>query len=105
MSLSTFSSGDPDLYINYGDSRLPTKEDSDISRATFKSEVVELSLDRDFYKSKKIKSMKGPYIIGVYGNKKSTYTLSITAEVNPMAIIVEGFSLKKVQEDYQTAYY
>ena len=34
--------------------------------------------------------MKGPYIIGVYGSKRSTYTLSITAEKNPIVILTEN---------------
>ena len=40
--------------------------------------------------------MKGPYIIGIYGRKRSTYTISITAETYPMAMILDGLALKRV---------
>lgn len=78
VSLSTFGTGDPDLYIVYGDSRLPTKNDFDISSATYKSEVVEINLDHSFFAKKKMQSLKGTYIIGVYGSKNSTFTLSVS---------------------------
>lgn len=94
--MSTYSTGDPDLYINYGDTRLPTKEDHDMSKTTFKSEIIEFNLENQYYKQKKIKSMKGPYIIGIYGRKKSTYTISITAENYPLAMIIDGHALKRV---------
>jgi hypothetical protein len=80
ISVSTYASGDPDLYINYGDTRLPTKEDHDLSRTTFKSEIIELNLDSfEFFKKNKIYSMKGPFIIGIYGKLRTTYTISITS--------------------------
>ncbi|MFS8160177.1 MAG: hypothetical protein ACMG6E_08200 [Candidatus Roizmanbacteria bacterium] len=44
-------------------------------------------MDTDYFKYAKITSMKGPYIIGVYGRKKSTYTISLTAETYPMAML------------------
>lgn len=49
--------------------------------------------------------MKGPYIIGIYGRKKSTYTISLTSETYPMAMLMEGLPLKKVQETFEIAYY
>lgn len=78
ISLSTYSSGDPDLYINYGDSNMPTKESHDIKSSTLKSELLTLDLENDFFKSYKIKSLAGKYVIGVYGVKKSLYTLTIS---------------------------
>lgn len=87
MSLSTFGSGDPDLFINVGDASLPTKKNHDISSATERSEVVEIDLSHPFIKSKKLKTLKNTYIIAVYGNRNSTYTLSITQEEHPMMIL------------------
>lgn len=44
VSLSTTGSGDPDLYINFGDDRLPSRDDSDMMSSTFKSEVITINL-------------------------------------------------------------
>lgn len=44
VSLSTRGSGDPDLYINFGDERLPSREDSDMQSSTLKSEVITINL-------------------------------------------------------------
>ncbi len=49
--------------------------------------------------------MKGPYIIGIYGRQKSTYTISITAEKYPMVMIIENHALSKTQENFEIAYY
>lgn len=78
VSLSTIGTGDPDLYIGVGDQRLPTKSDHDIASATFKSEALEIDLTHKFFTTNRYKSLKGNYIIAVYGSKNSTYTLSVT---------------------------
>lgn len=78
ISLSTIGSGDPDLFIVYGDQRLPTKNDYDIASATYKSEVIEINLNHEFFTKNKIKSMKGNYLVAVYGSKNSTFTLSVS---------------------------
>lgn len=105
ISLTTYSLGDPDLYINYGDERLPTVDQYDIKSSTLKSELLTLDLSHDFYQSNKIKSMRGPYIIGVYGTKKSTYTLTINQEKHPITKIVEGYSIKNSQKPFETTFY
>ena len=66
-----------------------------MSKTTFNSEVIIISKDNDFFSSRSISSLRGSYIIGVYGKKKSTYTISITAETYPMAFLNEGLSLKR----------
>jgi hypothetical protein len=72
VSLSSYSIGDPDIYIVKGES-LPTLTHYDIKRATHQSEVVNLNLDLDYFKSNNITSLEGYYIIGVYGNKNTTF--------------------------------
>lgn len=72
VSLSSYTSGDPDLYIVKGE-KLPTLNNYDIRRATIHSEVITLSLDTDFFVNNQITSMEGYYIIGVYGNKNTTF--------------------------------
>jgi hypothetical protein len=78
VSLSTVGAGDPDLYVNFGDDRLPTRDEADIRSSTFKSEIITINLNHPFFKSNNIKSMKGPYVIGVFGVKRSNYTLVVS---------------------------
>lgn len=78
MSLSTVGSGDPDLYINFGDEKLPTKDDAHMYSSTLKSEVITIGLAHSHFKKNNIKSMRGPFIIGVYGVKKSNFTLVLS---------------------------
>ena len=58
ISLSTVGNGDPDLYVNFGDERLPTREQSDMKSSTFKSEMITINLNHPYFKAKEIKSMK-----------------------------------------------
>jgi hypothetical protein len=72
ISLSSYSSGDPDLYIIKGD-RLPTLEDYDFRSSTLSQEVVTLSPETPFMKDKGYTSMEGYYVIGVFGSKNTTF--------------------------------
>jgi hypothetical protein len=45
---------------------------------TFKSEIITINLQHSYFKDNNLKSMKGPYVIGVYGQKKSNYTLVVS---------------------------
>ena len=78
ISLSTVGSGDPDLYVNFGEDKLPTRESYHMMSSTFKSEMITINLNHPYFKVNSIKSMKGPYMIGVYGVKRSNYTLVVS---------------------------
>lgn len=78
VSVSTYSSGDPDLYIKFGDSSLPSLTSFDLQSSTFQSELMRIDLDMQELKDKKITSLQGPIIVGVYGKKKSDFQISIT---------------------------
>ncbi len=95
FNLASLSTCDPDLYITYGDTRLPSLEHYDLKSATFKSEILTLDLTHDFYLSNKLKSMRGPYILGVYGSKRGTYTLSVSQEAHAVGLVVEGQSVRR----------
>lgn len=71
--MSTFASGDPDLYISFGDHNIPTTRTYDLYSSTYKSELIRISLDSEEVKKAGIKTLKGSLIIGVYGVKKSEY--------------------------------
>lgn len=64
--------------MNFGDDKLPTREDYHMGSSTFKSEMITINLQHHYFKESNIKSMKGPYVIGVYGVKRSNYTLVIS---------------------------
>lgn len=78
VSLSSYYSGDPDLYISKGD-KIPTLFDYDIKKATVHPEVLVLNTNHEFFKNNEITSLEGYYVIGVYGNKNTTFSLSITS--------------------------
>ena len=95
MSLSTIGSdGDPDLYINFGDERLPSKDESDMHSSTSKSEVITINLKHQFFQNNNIKSMRGPYLIGVYGQKKSNFTIVVSQEKYPLTLILDNTATK-----------
>lgn len=94
VSLSTVGSGDPDLYINFGDERLPSRDDSDMFSSTFKSEVITIDLNHQFFKKNNLTSMRGPFLIGVYGVKKSNFTLVVSQEKYPMGILLDNTAVK-----------
>lgn len=105
MSLSTVGSGDPDLYINIGDERLPSKDNSDISSSTLKSEIVTINLKHPWFVTHGRKSMRGPFLIGVYGRQKSNFTLSLTQEKYPVSILTDNTALRTVQDEYEIVYF
>lgn len=45
VSVSTFSTGDPDLYIKFGDTQLPTTTSYDVLSTTFMSELLRIDLE------------------------------------------------------------
>lgn len=105
MSLSTIGSGDPDLFINIGDERLPSKDSADISSSTLKSEIVTINLKHPFFVTHGRKSMRGPFLIGVYGRKKSNFTLSLTQEKYPVSILSDNTALRTVQDEFEIVYF
>ena len=105
MSLSTTGSGNPDLYINFGDEALPSRDKSDITSSTLMSEVVSISLKHPFFKKRNINSMKGPVLIGVYGVKKSNYTLVISQDKHPMSLLEENKPKRASQDPFEIVYY
>jgi hypothetical protein len=95
IAVSTISTGNPDMYVTYGEQRVPSKEDYDFKSETFKNEVLELDITNAFYTDKRIKSMEGNYFIAIYGSKNSSYTISIAQETQSMAYLIEERPLKK----------
>ena len=86
ISASSYSvDADIDMYINMGyQNSLPTKENYHIKSSNWFSEVVEISLDHEYFTRNKITSMKGIYIIGIYAKEDTTISLEI--EDTPLQI-------------------
>jgi len=76
VGLQSFSHGDPDLYINYGDEKLPEKERHDFESTATGSEVLTIDKSHPFFNKNRGRSMKNIYTIAVYGRSMSTFILS-----------------------------
>jgi hypothetical protein len=87
ITLSSISDGDPDLFVNKGSSKKPTEKDYMWSSVTWKGETLLItSSDSQFQGG----SMKGHYIIGVYGYTTTAYTISIHLNPNPIRRLNSG---------------
>jgi hypothetical protein len=76
ITLSSLSTGNPDLYVKYGDHELPTELDYDFKSSTVRTEILNINFDDHFYVENKINTMRGPYIIGVFGSAaNSTFVI------------------------------
>ena len=49
--------------------------------------------------------MRGPYLLGVYGVKRSNFTISVTQEKYPMMMLSETQSVKYTQDPFEIIYY
>jgi hypothetical protein len=106
ISLSTVGNGDPDLYVNFGESRgFPSREESHMQSSTFKSEMITINLNHPFFKVNNLKSMKGSFIIGVYGAKRSNYTLVVSQDKHPIQMLTDNTATKTSQEPFEIVYF
>ena len=92
-SVSLTSSGDMEVFIKKGPTKLPTQTDFDLRRNTLRSEIIYLTLkETDFLLN--ATTMADYYIIGIYGDKNTTYQLSVTSSDEPVIQLTDGISLK-----------
>lgn len=64
-----------------------------------------INLKHPYFETRKLKSMRGPYLLGVYGKKKSNFTISITQEKYPIGTLVENSVTKNIQEPFEAIFY
>jgi len=106
ISLSTVGTGDPDLYVNFGQAKgFPTREEHHMQSSTFKSEMITIDLKHPYFKANNLKSMKGAFIIGVYGAKRSNFTLVASQDKNPIQLLQDNTAMKASQEAFEMRYY
>ena len=76
LGLQSFSGGDPDLFVNFGQEALPAKDQYDFASDSYGNEVLTIDLNDEYFAKAKLSSMKGTYTIAAYGKKAGTFILS-----------------------------
>jgi hypothetical protein len=76
LGLQSFSGGDPDLFVNFGQETLPAKDQYDFASDSYGNEVLTIDLNDEYFAKAKLSSMKGTYTIAAYGKKAGTFILS-----------------------------
>jgi len=80
ISLTPLSSGDPDLVVSYGIETRPTLDENDWILRTFGGENLEITPEELYSRTKK--NLPGFYVVGVFGFKNCTF--SLTAMIGSM---------------------
>ena len=81
ISLSNMN-GDADMYLNYGNNKLPTTNDFTWSSANIGHEYIDLDITDLFFTNNNIKSIKGYYTLLVVGYMETTYTLYVSSHAD-----------------------
>ena len=81
ISLSNMN-GDADMYMNYGNDKLPTINDYHWSSATIGHEYIDINIKDPFFKRKQIKSLNGYYTLLILGYTETTYTLYVSSHAD-----------------------
>ena len=90
FGLQSFSVGDPDIFINYGQEDLPDKERHDFESTAYGNEVLTLYLNDKYFVHRKLASMKETYTIAVFGKKEGTFVLSASQNKHQIIALTEG---------------
>jgi hypothetical protein len=101
ISASSYSiDADIDMYINFGHKKeLPTKDLYDIKSDSWFSEHVELDLQHEYMRQKKIKSMNEVIIIGVYAKEATTISIEIEETSTAVKRLKHGKGVMVEQEE------
>jgi hypothetical protein len=104
LGLQSFSGGDPDLFITFNQTKegLPDKDEYDIKSNVHGSEALELTLDSDYFKTNKIRSMRGTYLIAVFGRTATSFVISAAYNKHRIKPLVNNLPLKASQGSYET---
>ena len=81
ISLSNMN-GDADMYMNYGNDKLPTVNDYHWSSNTIGHEYIDINIKDPFFKRKQIKSLNGYYTLLILGYTETTYTLYVSSHAD-----------------------
>ena len=75
FGLQAYPGADPDLFISYGNDNLPDKDNFDFKSAEAGSDVFTMEKSDPYFEKNKV-SMKGTYVVAVYGKQAGGYILS-----------------------------
>jgi len=87
ISLTTLDDGDPDLVVSTGYDSRPTLESHQFASVSLqRTELLEIN-DLDIYP---LNSMANTWVVGVYGRKASTFTLTVLYEDQKTVELTQG---------------
>ena len=71
--------GDADLYLNYGNDKMPTPTEHNWYSVNMGHEYIDINENDKFFKDKNIKNLAGYYSLLVVGFTETTYTLFVSS--------------------------
>ena len=81
ISLSNMN-GDADMYLNYGNDKLPTVNEFHWSSNYLGHEYLDINIKDNFFKRNKMKNISGYYTLLIIGYTETTYTLYISSHAD-----------------------
>jgi len=94
ISLTPLSSGDPDLYVNRGQYRLPSSENADFRAISYRGDFLQISHNDPQIKDHR-RMMQGNYLIAVYGSQNCTYALTATTSASVVQEVSVGIPVRQ----------
>lgn len=96
ISVTPTGDGDPDLVVSKGKESRPTLENYQWISNTYKGDVLQIN-------KKDNESMKGTYVVGVYGFTNTTFSISFISEKDTISLIRSGYptEINLKEGDYQ----
>jgi len=102
ISMTTLDDGDPDLVVSTSVESKPTVESHQFaSISKQRTELLEID-ELDIYPKK---TMEGTWVIGVYGRKASTFTLTVSYEDQKMVNLKSGQPFEMYLREDSTMYF
>ena len=89
ISLSNMN-GDADMYLNYGNDRLPSVNDYQWSSSNLGHEYIDINIKDRFFKKKNMKSVSGYYSLLVLGYTETTYTLYVSSHPDKIMPLIDN---------------
>ena len=102
ISLTPLTSGDPDLVVSFGQESRPTLDDNTWVLRTFGGENLEISPAE--LNNKVGKKLPGYYVVGVFGFKNCTFSLSVMVGELKFMKIYNGSPLQMRLKPKETIY-
>ena len=81
ISLSNMN-GDADMYLNYGNDKLPTVNEYHWSSSNIGHEYLDISIKDNFFKRRKLENLSGYYTLLIIGYTETTYTLYVSSHAD-----------------------